>query len=258
MAISFLLHHDRFYITQAPNFIGKQAPTRTTGGVRRISSKFLGQYLWKGQSTASRISSSDIWIPRAIRDRGGKLVPHCQQPLSLMSTSCSRRAGTSLCPSWDPSCSSEKVLRVCVWPGTHPWRSLVSAHSERCHCSSRDMSRLPPKHTAWEPAGSLEQWLPGQEHPIDQRSANSDLPCQPCTCQKPFAASLVIWEPSTRGVAWFHTTRCGISSGYHSGQHLAGTKLPLVEKKLCDPIPLLYRCQLKPKVKPRRLLQFFL
>lgn len=66
MTISFLLHHDCFHVIQAPNCIGKQAqpkpvPTCTTVKIRRISSKSLGQYPWKGQSTAGRIGSSDVW-----------------------------------------------------------------------------------------------------------------------------------------------------------------------------------------------------
>lgn len=75
-------------------------------------------------------------------------------------------------------------------------RSLVSARTmsigRDSPWDSYNVSRLPPKHEAWEFAGSLEQRLLGQEHPIYPRSVSSGVPRQPCTCQESFDASLVI------------------------------------------------------------------
>lgn len=194
---------------------------------------------------------------RAIRDKSGKHLPHCQQPLTAWWAPPAAEEGTPpAIPAEIPSSAPQRRGSGCMADLAFTLDiplSLVSTHTTTIgHCSSWDSSnasRLQPKHVPWEFAGSLEQRLLGQEHPIYLFSANSDVPCQPCTCQKSFATSLVIWESRTWGIPSFHTTRCDIFSWYHSGQRLGGTKLPCVKKKLHESIPLLYWCQLKPRVK---------
>lgn len=267
MTISFLFHHGCFQVTQAPNFIGKQHSPNQSPQAPQWASEGLAPGPW--DNTSQKVSPllaesvlSTFESSRAIRDRSGKPVPHCQQPLTAWwAPSATEELKPPSIPAEITSSAPQRRYVGCMADlalTLNAPLSPLSAHSKRWPRQLLGQLQREQAATKTPGLGACRELgtTAGQEHPIYLCRANSDVPCQPCTCQKPFAASLVIWEPSTWGIALFHTICCDSSSWYHRGQHLGGTKLPFVKRNLCELIPLLYQAQIK--IKPRRLPQLYL